>query len=62
MTIKELKQIDDSIQRHGDDWWNDEDEDDVLNADETTNRGWVIEELLEILEKDNLDLKIIPKK
>ena len=34
----------------------------LKRTDETTNRGWVIEELLEILEKDNLDLKIIPKK
>lgn len=60
MTTQELKQIDDSIKSHGDDFWNDEDEEPSTGLI-NTNRGWIIVELLEILEEDDLDLKLIPK-
>ena len=60
MTIKELNQIDDSIRKHGDDFWNDEDEEPSTGLI-NTNRGWIVAELLEILAEDNLDLKIISK-
>jgi len=60
MTAKELKQIDDSIIKHGDDFWNDEDEEPSTGLI-NTNRGWIVAELLEILAEDNLDLQLVPK-
>ena len=55
MTNADLKLIDESIKRHGDDFWEGEEE---VNP----NRKWIIEELLSILAKDDLDLKVIRKK
>ncbi len=52
MSPSGLKLVDEAIQKHGDDFWNDP------NDGDGPNRGWIIEELLEILEKDNLDLEV----
>ena len=60
MTIADKRLIDDSIIKHGDNFWNDEDEDCPRVC--TTNRGWIVEELLELLAEDNLDLKVIRKR
>lgn len=60
MTKADLKLIDESIKRHGDDFWNDPNTDD--GEGNNPNRGWIIEELLSLLSKDDLDLKVIRKK
>jgi hypothetical protein len=59
MTTQELKQIDDSIIKHGDDFWNEDNS--IEEGIPESNRGWIVEELLFILAKDNYDLKLIPK-
>lgn len=51
MTAGDLSLIDESLQRHGDDFWN-----------KPNNGGWIITKLLDLLAKDNLDLKVIRKK
>ncbi len=63
MTRKDLKLIDDAIIEHGDDFWNDENELYVEEGEqEGPNRGWIIEELLDILYKEGLDLKVVKSK
>ena len=54
MTKADLKLIDEAIIKHGDDFWKDPNDDD--------EGGWIVVELLEILKKEGLDLKIIRKK
>lgn len=61
MTTQELKQIDDSIIKHGDDFWNEDNNNDFASDEGQPNRGWIVAELLEILAEDNYDLKLIPK-
>lgn len=61
MTKANLKLIDETIQKYGDDFWNDPNTDDGEESP-NPNRKWIIEEILEILAKDNLDLTIIRKK
>ena len=46
MTTADRKLIDEAIQKYGDDFW---------------NKEWIILELLEILAKDDLDLKVVRK-
>lgn len=59
MTVADKKLIDDSIIKHGDDFWNDF----ISEAEpNSTNRGWIVEELLVILAEDDLDLKVVRKK
>jgi len=60
MTTADHKLIDESIERHGDDFWNDPNDDDEEGPN--PNRDWIVLELLRILEKDDLDLKVIRKK
>jgi len=61
MTTEDLQRIDQTIQRYGDGWWNDPN-DDVEGDDPNPNRSWVIEELLRILRAGGLDLSLIPLK
>lgn len=56
MTTADHKLIDKSLTEYGDDFWTDE------SRDEAAGKDWVIDELLEILAKDNLDLKVIRKR
>lgn len=60
MTTADRKLVDEAIQNQDFfDWWNEvKDEPGVF----CTNGEWVINELLEILEGSNLDLKVIRKK
>jgi len=58
MTKADLELIDKSIETHGDDFWNEKDQ----HNDNVTNRSWIIAEILELLEKDDFDLKVVRKK
>ena len=61
MTTADLKLIDKAIKKYGDGFWNDpnnNDDDEPNNP----NRGWIIVELLHLLAKDDLDLKVVRKK
>ena len=58
MTVADLNLINDTIIKHGDDWWNGEINDGEHNW---TNREWIIVELLSLLAKEKLDLKVIRK-
>lgn len=58
MTVADKKLIDDSIIKHGDDFWNAS----LAAEPNSTNRGWIVEELLVILAEDDLDLKVVRKK
>ena len=60
MTTADRKLIDEAIIKHGDDFWNDPNDDD--GEEPSPNRIWIIGELLHLLAKDNLDLKITRKK
>ena len=66
MTTADRKLIDESIQKYGDDFWNNPNEDgeepSYPNNLNRSNRIWIILDLLNILEKDNLDLKVVRKK
>lgn len=62
MTNADLKLVDESIKRHGDDFWNDPNINDGGELEENPNRYWIIVELLSLLAKDDLDLKVIRKK
>ncbi len=53
------KLIDQAIQRHGDDWWNFDIDEDLPEEDQCTNREWVVEELINLLAEDNLTLEVI---
>ena len=58
MTTADRKLIDETIRKYGDNYfwnWNDP------NDSKDSNKGWVIDELLEILAKDDLDLKVVRK-
>lgn len=55
MTQEDLKIVDDAIQQYGDDFWND----DETGNEYTANRGWVIEELVDILKKSGHRLKLV---
>ena len=60
MTTADRKLIDEAILRHGNCWWSD------LKGwehrpDQLPPQKWIIIELLEILAKDDLDLKVIRK-
>lgn len=57
MTQKELARIDEAIQKYGDGFWNDPNDDDGEGPN--PNRGWIVLDLLDILKKDGLDLKIV---
>ena len=59
MTVADRKLVDEAIQKYGDDFWNDPNTDD---EGPNPNRGWIILELLNILGKDDLDLKVVRKK
>ncbi|KKL27473.1 hypothetical protein LCGC14_2384790 [marine sediment metagenome] len=61
MTEADRKLINETIVKHGGSWWNES----YLNyegEEQCAFVGWIIKDLLEILEKDNLDLKVIHKK
>ncbi len=58
MTTEDLKLIDESLVNHGDDFWNDPNND---GEQDNPNRGWIILEILSILAQDGFDLKVIPK-
>ena len=59
MTTADRKLIDKAIKKYGDDFWNDPNNND--DEPNNPNRGWIIVELLSILAKDNLDLKVVRK-
>jgi len=53
MNAKEFEQVDQAIQKYGDDWWND------TENDEAPNREWIIKEINNILANDGLTLKVV---
>jgi len=56
MTKADLNLIDKTIQNHGNDFWNDPNND---GEQDNPNRDWIILELLDILRMDDLDLKVV---
>ena len=60
MTTADRKLIDEAIIKYGNGWWNKPIDDG--GGGSTTNREGIILDLLNILEKDDLDLKVIRKK
>jgi len=60
MTNADRKLVNKAIQDHGDDWWNDDNDENGEGSN--PNRDWVVDELLEILAKNKLDLKVVRKK
>lgn len=56
MNAHDKHQVDQALMRHGDDFWNKTDPDEI---DSLPNRAWVIEEIETALKHDGLAIRIV---